>query len=198
MRRKKKDDVWMGYLVLLGLPIFIITTYPWIIPIIALIIFLCFLPKIIKYFKQNPRIPKKASGNLSPFELKDLSDKELYRVDIMEGFEFEDYVAKLLKYNGYSGVKRTKFSGDYGVDVIAYKDNTKYAFQCKRFIKNLGVKPVQEVSAGLNYYKADVGIVITNAYFTRQAQILAAENNIILYDRDKLKILIQNYVSLAN
>lgn len=57
---------------------------------------------------------------------------DLEQVDQMAGLTFEHYVAELLKKNGYAKVCVTNSSGDFGVDITAYKDNTKYAYvqQC--------------------------------------------------------------------
>ena len=47
----------------------------------------------------------------------------------MTGHDYEHLVARYLRSNGYSRVTVTKASGDYGSDVIAYKDGKKYAIQ---------------------------------------------------------------------
>ena len=69
-------------------------------------------------------------------------------IDAMSGLEFESFVGDLLKSLGYSGVEVTKSSGDQGVDVIASKDGTKYAIQCKNYSSPLNNKPIQEVTTG--------------------------------------------------
>ena len=52
-------------------------------------------------------------------------------VDALEGLEFEEYVSDVLKSIGYSNVSVTKASNDYGVDILAEKDNIRYASQWK-------------------------------------------------------------------
>ena len=49
----------------------------------------------------------------------------------MDGHDYEYLVAKYLRGHGYTGVKVTKGSGDFGVDVTAHKAGHKYAVQCK-------------------------------------------------------------------
>ena len=121
------------------------------------------------------------------------SDKELIFIDNLEnGWEFENYIANLLKKLGYSNVKVTSGSGDFGVDVLASKLGTRYAFQCKLYSNPVGNKAVQEVVSGKIYYKCDKAIVVTNNYFTSSAKKLANSTQVELWDRDKLHKLINS------
>ncbi len=102
-------------------------------------------------------------------------------IDSMDGREFENFVANLLVRNGLGSTRDTPATGDFGVDIILNSDT---AIQCKRSSKNLGIKPLQEVYAGMKHYGCKNAIVITNAYFTPNAVTLAEELNISLWDRD--------------
>ena len=62
--------------------------------------------------------------------------------------------------------------------------------KCKCYDKPIGVKAVQEVYAGKDYYDRMIGVVITNQYFTEPAVKLASKLNVILWDRDYLNDLI--------
>lgn len=104
-------------------------------------------------------------------------------MDEMEGHDFEYYCADLLKDNGFLEVEVTKGSGDFGADILAEKDGITYAIQCKCYDKPIGVKAVQEVYAGRDYYGRMVGVVMTNQYFTQPAVELAKKLNIMLWDR---------------
>lgn len=110
-------------------------------------------------------------------------------MDEMEGHDFEYYCADLLRYNGYDDVEVTKGSGDFGVDILAKKGEVTYAFQCKCYDKPIGVKAVQEVYAGKDFYDRMIGVVMTNQYYTQPAEELAYKLKIILWDRDRLKSL---------
>ena len=112
-------------------------------------------------------------------------DEEL-PMDEMEGHDFEYYCADLLKRNGFLEVEVTKGSGDFGADILAEKDGITYAVQCKCYDKPIGVKAVQEVYAGRDYYGRMVGAVMTNQYFTQPAVELATKLNIMLWDRGYL------------
>lgn len=117
--------------------------------------------------------------------------EQLAKIDTLDGFQFEKYIGQLLKKIGFKNVIVTKGSGDFGADIIAEKDNDKYAFQCKRFTSTIGPKPIGEVLRGMNKYKCNKGIVITNSYFTNQAIQEAKVSNVELWDRDKLSTLLE-------
>ena len=104
-------------------------------------------------------------------------------MDEMEGHDFEYYCADILKAHGFIDVEVTKGSGDFGADILAEKDGVTYAIQCKCYDKPIGVKAVQEVYAGRDFYDRMVGVVMTNQYFTQPAVELAQKLNIMLWDR---------------
>ncbi|MBR2278759.1 MAG: restriction endonuclease [Eubacterium sp.] len=114
-------------------------------------------------------------------------------IDSMDGIDFENYSAKLLRSLGFRNVSVTKASNDYGVDVTAEKNGIRYAVQCKRYSHKVDNSAIQEVVAGKRYYNCDRAIVITNSYFTDNATELARINGVELWDRDYLStISIQN------
>ncbi len=110
----------------------------------------------------------------------------------MDGFDFEKYTGKLLKANGFTKVEVTQCSSDFGVDVIAYKDEIKYAIQCKKYSSPVGIKAVQEVIGSKAMNDCHVAVVLTNNTFTKSAIELAEKNNVLLWGRDKLLELIDN------
>ena len=107
-------------------------------------------------------------------------------IDTMDGISFEKYCASVLKANRFTNINVTKASGDYGADIVAVKDQIKYAIQCKRSVTPIGNKAVQEVIASRSVYNCHVGAVLTNNYFTNSAKVLAKKNNILLWDRNDL------------
>ncbi len=114
------------------------------------------------------------------------------QVDNLNPYEFEEWIARFLRIAGYNA-KATKKSGDYGVDVIAEKENNRIAIQVKKFNKAVGIKAVQEVSAGMDYYNCCEGWVVTTApYFTQAAKNLANIRNIKLYNKNDLAILLND------
>ncbi len=116
------------------------------------------------------------------FVIKKLMNRPL-PMDELEGHDFEYYCADILKKNGFLDVEVTKGSGDFGADILAEKDGVSYAIQCKCYDKPIGVKAIQEVYAGKDYYDCMVGVVMTNQYFTAPAVELARKLKIMLWDR---------------
>lgn len=107
-------------------------------------------------------------------------------VDRMEGHEFEYFCAELLERCGFEEVEVTRGSGDQGVDILAKKEDIRYAIQCKNYSTPLGNTPVQEVYAGKTFYRCHVGVVMTNSTFTKGAVELADSVGVILWDKDRL------------
>lgn len=135
----------------------------------------CFIIKIIigkSKIKNDKNVPNNKYVNVD--------------FDSMTGVQFEQFFANILKDNGYSDVNITKSSGDHGIDILATKDEKRFAIQCKCYSGNVGNKAVQEVFSGRVIYNADVGAVITNRYFTKQAIEDASALGIELWDRNTL------------
>lgn len=112
-------------------------------------------------------------------------------IDLMEGHDFENYCAELLRRRGFQEVEVTKGSGDYGIDILAEKDGVTYAIQCKCYTSPVGVKAVQEAYAGRDYYDRMVGAVLTNQYFTQPAVEAAKKLKILLWDRGYLESMME-------
>lgn len=111
----------------------------------------------------------------------------------MEGDEFEEYCKDLLLRKGFEEVELTPKSHDYGVDIFADCDGISYAIQCKCYSDPVGIKAVQEIYAGKDYYDCMVGVVMTNQYFTKPAIEYAAKLNVLLWDGDYVSDLISTY-----
>ena len=112
-------------------------------------------------------------------------------IDLMEGHDFEEFCASLLRKEGFLEVEVTKGSGDYGIDILAEKDGVTYAIQCKCYAAPVGVKAVQEAYAGRDYYDRMVGAVLTNQYFTTPAVEAAKRLKILLWDRGYLERMME-------
>lgn len=110
----------------------------------------------------------------------------------MTGTGFEKFSGELLQKNGFTNISVTKSSGDYGADVIAFKDGIKYAIQCKKYSSPVGISAIQEVIASKTIYNCHVACVLTNNIFTPAAMELANKNLVLLWDRTKLKELMNN------
>ncbi len=111
--------------------------------------------------------------------------------DDLEGHAFEKFCADLLGKRGFSEIKLTPGSRDFGVDVLAQKDGVTYAIQCKRYSAPVGVKAIQEAYAGRDYYDCMVGVVMTNQYFTAPALEAARKLKIMLWDRGYVEAMLE-------
>lgn len=146
----------------------------------------CSLKDAKDYVDELERVMKKSS--IKTNQIHYVSD--VSAIDGMEGHEFEYFCAELLQKVGFSEVTVTPGSGDQGVDILAVKDSVKYAIQCKNYASALSNTPIQEVSAGKQFYGCHVGVVMTNSTFTPGAIQLATATNVLLWDRTKLDELI--------
>ena len=114
------------------------------------------------------------------------------QLDYLSGIEFENYLKSLFENMGYS-VEKTKSTGDYGVDLIVSKKGKQMIIQAKCYTRTVGVKAVQEIIAGRNHYNIYDAMVITNNYFSREAENLAVESNVTLADRTVLEKMVRKY-----
>lgn len=119
----------------------------------------------------------------------------IFDADRLDGNAFQDFVAEILKLNGYSDIVVTGRSGDQGGDILAKMGETNLVIQTKRYSIDRKVtnSAVQEVLGAVGYYGCEKGLVITNSFFTRSAKDLAQVNNITLLDRKILSEHIEQY-----
>ena len=112
-------------------------------------------------------------------------------VDRMNGLEFEQYIAELLRKNGFCKVCLTE-KYDLGVDIIAEKDGTRWGIQTKRYTGLVKADSVRQVVTGLRLYDCNRAMVITNSVYSAVAQRLAVSNDCLLIDRSGLNRLKNN------
>ena len=132
-------------------------------------LFLLFLPRILygKPVKPQKYVSVKVSA-------QDLAN--------MNGTQFESYVGRRLREFGYSKVKVTQASGDFGADVIAVNANGEtVCIQCKHYSQPVGIKAVQEIYSAKQYYGCQKAMVITNSTYTQAAIDLAKSTGVDLW-----------------
>jgi HJR/Mrr/RecB family endonuclease len=137
-------------------------------------------PNIRRYNELNDKFFRSLQYFIRQEELLKVASSDLAKVT--DGYQFEAYIAELLKNNGFCNVEITLKSGDYGIDVLADKNEIKYAIQCKLYSSPVGVGAIQEAIAGKTYYNAHVAIVATNNVFTANAKTLADKVGVVLWD----------------
>ncbi len=106
-------------------------------------------------------------------------------IDRMNGQEFEEYLEALFTHLGYR-VERTRYVGDYGADLIVYKDRVRQVIQAKRYKGKVGPKAIGDALRARGNYHCSAAMVVTNSRFTRQAIEEARANGVTLWDREQL------------
>lgn len=112
--------------------------------------------------------------------------------DNLSPIEYEHLCADILRQQGWEA-RVTQGSGDQGVDVLADRNGVMLAVQCKKYSSPVGNKAVQEVIAGVGFYGANRGAVVTNNTYTPSARALANSHNILLLHHDDLHVINQNF-----
>lgn len=118
---------------------------------------------------------------------------DLAGVDQMSGPEFKSYIGRLLESQGFKRVKVIAHAGDFGVDLVAHKDGTKYAVQTKRQTAGVSRHAIADLRAGKVHHSCERGMVVTNSTFTNGARIVAEETKTELVDRRLLAAWIQRF-----
>ena len=120
---------------------------------------------------------------------------------MLDGYEFERFVAHLLECMGYTA-RVTQRSGDGGVDVIAHRDKLGFEppilkVQCKRKTAQISRTDVDQLLGTLG--EGEFGLFVTLGSFSRQS--IELERNrpkLRLIDGEQLVELIQeNYGTLS-
>lgn len=101
------------------------------------------------------------------------------------GRRYEIYISDKLRQGGFSDVRVTQASGDFGADVLCKdKNGFTYAVQCKNYSSAVGVDAVQEAYTAKAYYQCDRAVVITTDHFTQAAVEMASKTGVILIHGD--------------
>jgi len=120
-------------------------------------------------------------------------------IDILNGFEFQELIASLLRNMGLE-VEEMRKTADGGVDAIAISRarivGGKFIIQCKRYDAKVGEQPVRDLYGTVMHHHASKGVLITNSTFTDPAKTFAENKPIELIDGNDLQELFIQY-SLA-
>ncbi|MFF3407086.1 restriction endonuclease [Streptomyces sp. NPDC002742] len=112
-------------------------------------------------------------------------------IDAMNGREFEEYVAELLRRDGCSAVVVRGGSGDRGVDITGRTaDGRTLVVQCKRFAPYLSVTSpdVQKfIGAAKVLHTSEVALFVATCPFTRDALNIAVDGGITAVHRGLLE-----------
>ena len=84
----------------------------------------------------------------------------------LDGWEFEEEVARVFRLNGYK-VKLTKKTGDGGTDLIMYKGEDKYLVQCKHYTNEVPIEPIRALNGIKDDLGADKLILVASSGITK-------------------------------
>lgn len=136
-----------------------------------------------------------------PFFLRQKYDKspsiQMEEIDKMDGKTFEEFLGVLFRNLGYK-VEVTRYSGDYGADLILQKRRKRIVVQAKRYSNNLGVDAIKEAYTAQKYYKCNSAMVVTNSHYTKQAKKLARGTEVTLWNREKLCNILNELANKGN
>jgi HJR/Mrr/RecB family endonuclease len=118
----------------------------------------------------------------------------LLDIDRLNPNLFEASIAALYKKQGFE-IYLTPYSNDKGVDVVVLKNGENYLIQVKQTKSLVGNEAIQEICTAKKYYENKFNeqfnlMTVTNNDYSSSAKILAKTNDIQLFNRNFLEILI--------
>ncbi len=94
--------------------------------------------------------------------------------------KFNIICAKRLVQNCFSDIQIIKSGDDYGIDIIAKKDNVKYGIQCNNLDKARRIENFRLLYTKSQYYGCQKIMVISEVDYDNEEILLANELNIEL------------------
>ena len=114
----------------------------------------------------------KCIENITDEYFQNNKNKFLYTDEQSTWQQYELMCYSILKSENWN-VSLTDGGADFGVDLIAVKNNLKVAIQCKKHTNTVGIKAIQEVFWGGNYYECSKMVVCSNVGYSKNVKKLA-------------------------
>ena len=83
---------------------------------------------------------------------------------------FERLVCRYLTYKGFDGPRIVGATADKGADIIAHSRGKRWLFQVKHWQKSVGGADVMKTVHALQFYKADIPVIVARSGFDAAAQ----------------------------
>ena len=113
-------------------------------------------------------------------------------LDEIDPRKFEEIVAELLYSKGFE-VRLTKRTKDNGYDILALQKISgfplKFLVECKRSKKNIGIGIIRSFCDVIRREQANMGIIFTTSYFSKDSQRRKSEMGTILDFKDREDII---------
>lgn len=126
-----------------------------------------------------------------------MQERHHFNIDDLDGYQFEELIAKIMKKKGYENIRVTSKSKDMGKDIVMdSSDGERILVECKHQ-KFVGRPVIQKLQGAINFEetrnpeKEVKGKVITSGGFSKEAKDYNKQigNDITLIDGKKLKEL---------
>lgn len=147
--------------------------------IIGLIVLVYLLRSYLKFKEQKERE-------------RGLRALEILNIDSISRTEFENFVIRLLTHRGFK-VETTDATLDLGINMIAKKNDHKYAVQINRQTDSVSRLLVSDIDREKHRYSCDKAMLISNSYFSQDAIDLASSKECELVHRDILAVWILDF-----
>ena len=128
-----------------------------------------------------------------------VEDEEEKKIDVkkkalpfgeMKGDSFLDYCVDVLSENGFENVEKTSSVGERGGVVIATRNEISHVIQCRLESGTVSSHMVKKAIGNRTIYQCHVSAILTNGVFDAEAEKMAEENQIVLWDGDDFKQMI--------
>ena len=104
--------------------------------------------------------------------------------DLKNTSQLVDLAILILEKKRFKNIRKLAKHEQFGVDIIAEKDDSNYAFKCKYLSRNkVGKNDIQQAAEGAKIHHYSQALMVTNSYFTKSAKITAENNDVMLCDR---------------
>jgi HJR/Mrr/RecB family endonuclease len=148
-----------------------------------------------KYF-QNRRIYFIKEFEIKIEQNQKIEIKTLSDLNKLNGYEFELFAKEFYTLQGFEAVE-TKYSHDYGADVIAYKDKDKYIIQAKRYSTPINYNAIYQADFAKGHYKADFAILFTNSDTNSRANEAAKRFNVNIVNGHDIDLFLRKKQSVV-
>lgn len=122
------------------------------------------------------------------------------RFNDVSPYDFEDFICLLVSAKGHSEANVTKSSSDYGVDILCLtlenEQHVDTAIQVKRYAEKnkVGVKDLNQLLGGKDYYKCQKAIMITTSDLTKNGWELAKKTDTEVWTWEEIDKYVQHYI----
>ncbi|NQU99000.1 restriction endonuclease [Candidatus Woesearchaeota archaeon] len=115
-------------------------------------------------------------------------------IDNLSGFQFESFVAIVLRRAGYKNVRLAKKTNDLGADIFIGKN---ILVECKHK-KQVGRPVLQKLQGAMLHFKRNKGMIVTSGTFTKGAKEYKPENIELINGKQLRKICEDNNIIILN